>query len=145
MRKAIAEAALRPTMRFVAVKSAARQARAVAVRTHRCLVRQRTQSIDALRGHLAAFGLVAPKGPASLKLPENALDDETTDLPDPVREMGTVYLERIANLAEVIERRADELEVRRDQGSIRWIDPPDARRRPMRNCAGCARSPGPVR
>lgn len=53
---------------------------------------------------------MAPKGPASLKLLENALDDETTDLPDPVRKMGTVYLEQIANLTEVIERLADELE-----------------------------------
>ncbi|WP_017926954.1 IS110 family transposase [Limimaricola hongkongensis] len=108
--EAIAEAAMRPTMRFVAVKSAETQARAVAFRTHQCLVRQRTQLINALRGHLTEFGLVAPKGPASLKLLENALDDETTDLPDPVRKMGTVYLEQIANLTEVIERLAAELE-----------------------------------
>ena len=92
------------------MKSAETQARAVAFRTHQCLVRQRTQLINALRGHLAEFGLVAPKGPASLKLLENALDDETTDLPDPVRKMGTVYLEQIANLMEVIERLAAELE-----------------------------------
>lgn len=92
------------------MKSAETQARAVAFRTHQCLVRQRTQLINALRGHLAEFGLVAPKGPASLKLLKNALDDETTDLPDPVRKMGTVYLEQIANLTEVIERLAAELE-----------------------------------
>ncbi len=92
------------------MKSAETQARAVAFRTHQCLVRQRTQLINALRGHLAEFGLVAPKGPASLKLLENALDDETTDLPDPVRKMGTVYLEQIANLTEVIKRLAAELD-----------------------------------
>ena len=40
--EAIAEAASRPTMRFVAVKSAETQGRAVAFRTHQCLVRQRT-------------------------------------------------------------------------------------------------------
>ncbi len=55
--EAIAEAAARPTMRFVAVKSAETQARAVAFRTHQCLVRQRTQLVNALRGHLAEFGL----------------------------------------------------------------------------------------
>ena len=71
--EAIAEAAMRPTMRFVAVKSAETQGRAVAALAHRCLVRQRTQLINALRGHLAEFGLVAPKGPASLKLLERAL------------------------------------------------------------------------
>ena len=65
--------------------------RAVAVRTHQCLVQQRTQLINALRGHLAEFGLVAPKGPANLKVLANALDDEATDLPSPVREMGTIY------------------------------------------------------
>jgi transposase len=108
--EAIAEAAMRPTMRFVAVKSVDTQARAVAFRTHQCLVRQRTQLINALRGHFAEFGLVAPKGPASLKVLENALGDEAVDLPDPVREMGTVYLAQIANLTEVIARLAAELE-----------------------------------
>ncbi|KZM45643.1 IS110 family transposase [Labrenzia sp. OB1] len=108
--EAIAEAAMRPTMRFVAVKSAETQGHAVAFRTHQCLVRQRTQLINALRGHLAEFGLVAPKGPASLKLLENALADESSDLPDPVREMGAVYLEQIARLTDEIERLANELE-----------------------------------
>jgi len=42
------------------------------------MVRERTQLINALRGHLAEFGLVAPKGPASLKLLESTLADEST-------------------------------------------------------------------
>ena len=105
--EAIAEAALCPTMRFVAVKSAETQGRAVAVRTHQCLVRQRTQLINALRGHLAEFGRVAPKGPANLKVLANALDDEATDLPSLVREMGTIYLDQIARLTAVIEQLAD--------------------------------------
>jgi transposase len=108
--EAIAEAASRPTMRFVAVKSMETQGGAAAFRTHQCLVRQRTQLINALRGHLAEFGLVAPKGPASLKVLENALADETSELPGPVREMGSIYLEQIARLTEVIERLAGELE-----------------------------------
>ncbi|MBD9529040.1 IS110 family transposase [Paracoccus sp. PAR01] len=108
--EAIAEAAARPTMRFVAVKSAETQGRAVAFRTHQCLVRQRTQLINALRGHLAEFGLVAPKGPASLKVLENALEDQTSDLPSSVREMGAIYVEQIARLSAVIGRLAEELE-----------------------------------
>jgi transposase len=108
--EAIAEAALRPTMRFVTVKSAETQGRAVAFRTHQCMVRQRTQLINALRGHLAELGLVAPKGPASLKLLENALADESIDLPEPVRHMGSIYVEHIARLTEVIDRLSDELE-----------------------------------
>lgn len=51
--EAIAEAALRPTMRFVAIKSESQQARAMIFRTRDLLVRQRTQLINALRGHLA--------------------------------------------------------------------------------------------
>lgn len=74
------------------------------------MVRQRTQLINALRGHLAEFGLVAPKGPASLKVLENALADETSILPGQVREMGTIYLDQIATLTEVIVRLANELE-----------------------------------
>lgn len=74
------------------------------------MVRQRTQLINALRGHLAEFGLVAPKGPASLKLLENALADETTDLPEPVSHMGSIYVEQIARLTDVIDRLSDELE-----------------------------------
>lgn len=108
--EAIAEAAARPTMRFVAVKSAETQGRAVAFRTHQCLVRQRTQLINALRGHLAEFGLVAPKGPASLKVLVNALEDQAIDLPNPVREMGAIYVEQIAGLTRVIGRLAEELE-----------------------------------
>ena len=57
--EAIVEAASRPTMRFVAVKSEAQQARAMLFRTRDLLVRQRTQLINALRGHLAEHGVVA--------------------------------------------------------------------------------------
>jgi len=59
---AIAAAASRFPLSFVAVKSGEKQARAFAFRTHQCFVRQRTQLINALRGHVAEFGLVAPKG-----------------------------------------------------------------------------------
>jgi transposase len=108
--EAIAEAASRPTMRFVAVKGAETQGRAVAFRTNHCLVRQRTQLINALRGHLAEFGLVAPKGPASVKVLESALAGETSVLPVQVREMGAIHLDQITRLTEVIEQLAGELE-----------------------------------
>lgn len=108
--EAITEAASRPTMRFVAVKSIETQGRAAAFRTRQCLVRRRAQLINALRGHLAEFGLVTPKGPASLKVLESALADEASALPDPVREMGAIHLEQIARLTETIERLAAELE-----------------------------------
>ena len=63
--EAICEAAQRPTMRFVTPKSAEAQAAGVVFRTRDLLVRQRTQLINALRGHLAEFGMVARKGPGN--------------------------------------------------------------------------------
>ena len=47
---------------------------------------------------------------ASITVGELQIGDETCDLPEPVREMGAIYLEQIARLTEVIERLADELE-----------------------------------
>ena len=108
--EAIAEAAVRPSMRFVAVKSAEKQGGAVAFRTHQCFVRQRTQLINSLRGHFAAFGIVAAKGPANLKLLEKVLAKPDVALPGSVREMGALYLEQIGQLTEVIEQLADDLE-----------------------------------
>ena len=60
--EAICEAAQRPTMRFVAVKSEAQQASAVVLRARDLLVRQRTQTINSLRGHLAEYGLIVAQG-----------------------------------------------------------------------------------
>ncbi len=58
---AICEAVTRPTMRFVPVKSAERQAALLDHKTREFLVRQRTQVINAIRAHLAEFGIVVPK------------------------------------------------------------------------------------
>ena len=60
--EAISEAAARPGMREVAVKSAEMQAQAMLLSVQELLVRQRTQLINALRGHAAEMGLVAPIG-----------------------------------------------------------------------------------
>src|SRR5271170_2593101 len=60
--EAICEAVSRPTMRFVPTKSAERQSVLVLHRTRELLVRQRTMLINAIRGHCAEFGIVAPQG-----------------------------------------------------------------------------------
>src|SRR3954462_5893043 len=49
--EAICEAAQRPSMRFVPVKTEEQQANGVVFRARDLLVRQRTQCINALRGH----------------------------------------------------------------------------------------------
>ena len=73
--EAIAEAASRPTMRFVAVKTEEQQARSMILRTRYLLVRQRTQLVNALRGHLAEHGIVAAQGIAKVKVLATAMRD----------------------------------------------------------------------
>lgn len=60
--EAICEAVTRPTMRFVGVKSTEQQSVLVLHRTRLVLNRQRTQIGNAIRAHLAEFGIVAPVG-----------------------------------------------------------------------------------
>ena len=60
--EAICEAVARPTMRFVPVKTAEQQAALLLHRGRERLVRQRTMLVNALRAHLAEFGVIAPQG-----------------------------------------------------------------------------------
>jgi transposase len=60
--EAICEAGGRPGMRFVPVKSADQQAQAMVLKVRETLVGQRTQLVNALRGHAAEFGVIAGKG-----------------------------------------------------------------------------------
>ncbi|AZG78710.1 MULTISPECIES: IS110 family transposase [Methylocystis] len=100
--EAICEAASRPTMRFVAVKTKEQQARAMLFRARDLLVRQRTQLINALRGHLSEHGVVAPQGPANVKVLMEAVEDATTSLPLLVVELSRVFLEQIDGLSKKI-------------------------------------------
>ena len=96
--EAICEATTRPTMRFVAVKTEEQQARGMLFRTRDLLVRQRTQTINALRGHLAEFGVIAPQGPAHVARLASAIADPGSGLPEAVRELGEVLLGQLAGL-----------------------------------------------
>jgi len=100
--EAIVEAASRPTMRFVAVKTEEQQARAMLFRTRDLLVRQRTQLINALRGHLSEHGVVAAQGPANVKVLEEAVEDQGTSLPLLVMELARVFLDQIEGLSKRI-------------------------------------------
>ena len=59
---AICEAVTRPTMRFVSVKGTEQQSVLMLHRTRELLVRQRTMLVNAIRAHMAEFGIVAPVG-----------------------------------------------------------------------------------
>ena len=99
---AIVEAAQRPTMRFVAVKSEEAQADAMLFRTRALLVRQRTQTINSLRGHLAEFGLVAPRGTANVERLRQELAGAQEPPPEQVAEMAELLLAQIDALSEKI-------------------------------------------
>lgn len=74
--EAICEAVQRPTMRFVPTKTVEQQAILMTHRARSLLVRQRTMVANALRAHLAEFGLVANPGLGHLAtLAEQALSD----------------------------------------------------------------------
>ena len=84
--EAICEAVTRPTMRFVPVKSAERQGVLVLHRTRDLLMRQRTMLLNAVRGHLAEFGIIAPQGPGkALDLIAQLRDGAHEELPDIAR------------------------------------------------------------
>jgi len=104
--EAIVEAASRPTMRLVPVKSETQQAQAMAYRSRDMLVRQRTQLVNALRGHLAEFGIIAPQGILHLKKLAKALEAQETGHPDLVRSLARDHLDLIADLT----TRINELE-----------------------------------
>ncbi|MFN7604591.1 MAG: IS110 family transposase, partial [Hyphomonadaceae bacterium] len=95
--EAICEAASRPTMRFVEIRSAEQHSQAMVFRSRDLLVRQRTQAINAVRGHCAEFGLSAPtghKGYEALK----GLIGEATDLPEVAREVLELLMASIDQL-----------------------------------------------
>ena len=60
--EALCEAASRPAMRYVPVKTMDQQAALMLAGARERLVRQRTQLANAIRGHAAEFGLTAAKG-----------------------------------------------------------------------------------
>ncbi|MDP4538007.1 IS110 family transposase, partial [Qipengyuania sp. DY56-A-20] len=79
--EAICEAVTRPTMRFVAVKTVEQQAVLMLHKSRDLLVRQRTMLINALRGHLAEYGIVTPVGAGGVTASLKALHDEQSRLP----------------------------------------------------------------
>ena len=60
--EALCEAASRPAMRYVPVKTVDQQAALMLAASRERLVRARTQLANAIRGHAAEFGLIAAKG-----------------------------------------------------------------------------------
>lgn len=82
---AICEAVTRPSMRFVPVKSEEQQATLMLHSARELLISQRTALINALRGHFAELGIVAPQGAHNARQLIAILDDDERYTPDAVR------------------------------------------------------------
>lgn len=80
--EAIAEAVTRPTMRFVPIKSKEQQAALMLHKTRDLLIRQRTMLINALRGHLGEYGIVAARGPAGVRAVLASVRAREDELPE---------------------------------------------------------------
>jgi transposase len=129
--EAICEAAQRPSMRFVAVKSEQQQAAGLVFRARDLLVRQRTQLINAIRGHLTEYGWIAPKGPSHVTMLADLIEEEMArSLPEAARAMIRLMLDllvglngKITDLDQEIARRAREDEVSRRLMTVPGIGP----------------------
>ena len=107
--EAICEAVSRPSMRFVPIKSPEQQSVLMLHRSRDLLMRQRTMLLNAIRAHLAEFGVVAAQGPSKvLDLVARLRSGELIELPETVRSvlLGLAsQLESLAREVRALERQ----------------------------------------
>src|SRR5205085_11756817 len=101
--EAICEAVRRPTMRFVPIKTAEQQAAQLLHRGREQLVRQRTMLVNALRAHLAEFGMVAAQGLRNVaQLIAIVRDAGDLRLPDVARQVLQVLAAQLEHIEAAI-------------------------------------------
>jgi len=107
--EAICEAVARPNMRFVAIKDVEQQALLALHRVRQGCVKARTAQANQIRGLLAEFGVIVPKGLAhiALRVPE-LLEDASNELPGAFRVLVQDLLEQLKGLS----KQVSELELR---------------------------------
>lgn len=112
------------------MKSEKTQGSAIGFRVRELLIRQRTQAINALRGHLSEFGQVVPQGAANASKLIAIVEDPECDLPADAIPMLKVLVAALAKLeAEIgmfdteITRRAKENEVARRLMTVPGMGP----------------------
>jgi transposase len=97
--EAICEAVKRPSMHFVPVKSVEQQSALLMHRGRELLVRQRTMLANALRGHLAEYGLIAAQGLHKVTgLIAIVRDEQDARVPNMARQVLRVMAEQLGDL-----------------------------------------------
>lgn len=120
--EAICEAVTRPTMRFVELKTCEQQSILMLHRTRQLFVRQRITLINAIRAHLAEFGIVAPIGRNGVeKLLQTIGDGKDDRVPDVAR----TCLEALAMQLHLVNRQILEA----DRRVLAWHRTSEASRR----------------
>lgn len=104
--EAICEAVTRPSMRFVPVKGEADSAALVLHRARDFLVGQITQVGNAIRAHMAEFGIVTAKGSKRVAILAGQLDK----VPGPARLPLQALFDQLAETQARIDRLTDEIE-----------------------------------
>lgn len=105
--EAICEAAGRPGMHFVPVKSIVQQAQSMVLKVREILVGQRTQLVNALRGHGAEFGVIAAKGIRQVGPLLAAIEQEPA-IPPEAKDMVSLLGQQI----EVLDTRIREIDAK---------------------------------
>jgi transposase len=94
--EAICEAVRRPSMRFVPIKTVEQQSALMMHRARDLLIRQRTMLVNALRGHLAEFGLIEAQGLHKVaRLIAIVMDEKDGRVPDIARQVLKVIVNQI--------------------------------------------------
>ena len=93
--EAICEAVGRPSMRFVPVKDTGQQSVLMLHRVRNLLVRQRTMLVNALRAHMAEFGIIAPQGLRSVEVLTKAVAHEQEGLPELARSILRLIVDQL--------------------------------------------------
>jgi transposase len=113
-------------MRFVTVKSEEQQASAAVFRARDLLVRQRTQTINALRGHLAEYGLIVAQGPSHVTRLVWHVEDPRSKLPEAARMALAILVDTLTSLDQRIQKLDVEIarRAREDEDARRLVTIP---------------------
>lgn len=128
--EACCEAVQRPGMRFIPIKSEAQQATLMLHRVRDHFIRRRTGAVNALRGHLAEFGLVAASQRAGLnrlltlvEMADEMLPEEVTKLLQMVVAEIRSYDRSISDLDRQLKQRCKTEDVSRRLCEIPGVGP----------------------
>ena len=124
--EAICEAVTRPTMRFVPTKTMEQQSVLMLHKVRDLLIKQRTMLINALRSHLAEFGIVPAQGPAGVQAAIVSLHEMQDQWPEPARAALHGIVDQLRDLARQIEKAETRLQAwhREDEISRRLAQAP---------------------